>query len=593
MNVGHRSASFLAFGAIALASPVAASAVPAAPGEIKPVEPVSTVAGTGNGTFGGDGGPAAQADLWRPRAVGPAAGGGLVVADTMNNRIRRIGPDGLITTLAGSGVAGFNGDALLPTLADLNGPGGVAATADGGVLIADTENHRVRKSLLGGTLIITVAGTGVQGYGGDGFAASLAQLDRPTAIAPTADGGFLVADTGNHRIRKVSSSGLISTVAGNGTAGYSGDTGQAALAQLDSPMDVKTADDGSFLIADTKNDSIRLVAPDGTVSTLAGNGTNGFSGDQGLATAAQLNEPEGIAVVDPDFYLIADTKNHRLRKVKNGIIKTIAGDGTNDFAGDGGPAGDAHLNSPAGLFRYPGSETLIVADSDNHRVRAMGLFDLAEVVIPAVEIPQNFDLGLAPSTGPLPAAVPPQVGKHMKVSRKRGRVKVMLPGALEYVELGDSASVPVNSLVSARGGTVAVTSARNLSGGTQTARFSGGTFRLAQRRSSRPITDLVMAGGNFRQCRAASAGRSVATTSARRTRRVRRLWGSGKGRFRTRGRHGAATVRGTIWLTEDRCDGTLVRVRRGKVAVRDLRKRRTVMVRAGGSYLARARRGSR
>ena len=248
----------------------------------------------------------------------------------------------------------------------------------------------------------------MQGYGGDGFAASLAQLDHPTAIAPTADGGFLVADTGNHSIRKVSSSGLISTVAGNGTAGYSGDAGQATLAQLDSPMDVKTADDGSFLIADTKNDSIRRVAPDGTISTLAGNGTNGYSGDHGPATAAQLNEPEGIAVVESDFYLIADTKNHRLRKVKRGIIKTTAGDRTAGFAGDGGPSGDAQLNSPAGLFRYPGSETLIVADSDNHRVRAMGLFDLAEVVIPAVETPQVFDLGLAPSTVPLPQRFRPR-----------------------------------------------------------------------------------------------------------------------------------------------------------------------------------------
>jgi NHL repeat len=576
----------LAAAAAMVASPVAATAVtdPDKP----PPPPVSTLVGTGNNSFGGDGGPAAAADLNRPRMVAPAPGGGLLIADTDNDRIRKVEPDGLITTVAGTGNAGYNGDALLPTLADLDEPRGVAGTADGGFLIADTLNHRVRKVLLGGALVVTVAGNGVQGFGGDGLAASLAQLDSPSAVAPTADGGFLIADTGNNRIRKVSPTGLISTVAGDGTAAYGGDGGQATAAQLNEPMDVKPLPEGGFVVADTKNHAIREVAENGTIATIAGNGTNGFSGDKGPGTAAQLHEPEGVAVADTDFYVIADTKNHRLRKLKRGEIKTVAGDGNGAFSGDGGPAEGAQLNSPAGLFRFPGAETVVVADVDNHRIRAMGLVDLAEVVIPEVEVPPVIDLGLdPPGTSGLPTPEPPKVGQHVQVKRKKGRVRVRLPGALEFTTLEDSASVPVNSVVNAAGGTVAITSARDLSGATQTASFTGALFAVAQRRSSRPVTELVLRGGNFRACRAGRARTGVVANAAWSRRRIRRLWGSGKGRFRTRGRHGAATVRGTKWVTSDRCDGTLVVVRRGKVAVRDFRRRKTVMLRAGGRYLAR------
>jgi len=576
----------VAFAAAALGLPVKANALP---DPTKPPEPVSTVAGTGNGAFGGDGGPAAQADLNRPRSVGPAPGGGLLIADTGNNRIRRIDPGELIGTVAGTGSGGFNGDSLLPTLADLDAPSGIAGTSDGGLLIADTRNHRIRKVLFGGALIITVAGNGTQGYSGDGLAASLAQVNSPSSLAPTADGGFLVADSGNNRIRKVSPTGLISTVAGDGSATYGGDGGPASLAQLNGPKDVKMLPDGGFLIADTSNHSIRRVAPDGTMSTVAGNGTNGFSGDDGPPTLAQLNAPEGVAVVDGDFFFIADTKNHRIRKVKNGTIKTSAGDGTNSYGGDGGPAEGAKLNNPVGVYRFPGSESLAVADMDNHRIRAMGILDLAEIVIPGTPA-QAEPAGLEPQSASegssLPKAVAPKAGRHIKVTRGRGKVKVKLPGALEFVELDQSASVPVGSVVSATGGTVGVTSASNLSGGTQSARFSGGAFRLVQRRARRPVTDLVMVGGSVRTCAAAPAHRSIAVAAGTR-RRIRSLWGSGHGRFRTRGRHGAATVRGTKWLTVDRCDGTHVSVRRGLVAVRDFAQRKTIMVPAGRSYLAR------
>jgi hypothetical protein len=156
------------------------------------------------------------------------------------------------------------------------------------------------------------------------------------------------------------------------------------------------------------------------------------------------------------------------------------------------------------------------------------------------------------------------------------------------VELDEAASIPVGSLVDARSGSVTLTSARDASGATQTATFSGGLFELVQRRARRPVTELVLRGGDFRRCRRRVARRSRMAVASARRRPVRRLWGSGKGRFRTRGRHGAATVRGTIWLTEDTCAGTRVTVRRGLVAVRDFPARKTVMVRAGRSHLARA-----
>src|SRR4051795_12398759 len=224
-----------------------------------------------------------------------------------------------IFTVAGSGpncspTTATCGDAGAATAAQLNAPFGVAATPDGGFLIADTSDNRVRRVAPDGT-ITTVAGTGTAGFSGDGGLATAAQLNFPAGVVAEG-GGFLIADANNHRIRRVASDGTITTVAGT-TQGFSGDGGPATAAQLAGPKGVALTADGGFLIADTSNHKVRRVAPDGTIATAAGT-TQGLSGDGGPATAAQLNFPTGVAATADGGFLIADSNNNRVRRVAPG-----------------------------------------------------------------------------------------------------------------------------------------------------------------------------------------------------------------------------------------------------------------------------------
>jgi len=287
---------------------------------------IFTVAGSGTAGFSGDGAAATSAKLDTPHGVAATADGGLLIADTGNNRVRRVSPAGIISTVAGSGTKGFSGDGAAATSASLNFPFGVAATADGGVLIADTNNNRVRRVSPAG-VISTVAGTGgvggasgegFGGFSGDGAAATSAELDFPVGVAATADGGLLIADTSNDRVRRVSPAGVISTVAGSGTAGFSGDGAAATSAELSFPFGVAATADGGVLIADTGNDRVRRVSPAGVISTVAGSGTAGFSGDCAAATSAKLNGPDGVAATADGGLLIADTDNNRVRRVDAG-----------------------------------------------------------------------------------------------------------------------------------------------------------------------------------------------------------------------------------------------------------------------------------
>jgi RTX calcium-binding nonapeptide repeat (4 copies)/NHL repeat len=190
----------------------------------------------------------------------------------------------------------------------------VAVTADGGFLIADTDNELVRRVSPAGT-ITTVAGTSPGGFAGDGGPATAALLNEPTGVAPTTDGGFLIADSNNQRVRRVSPAGTITTVAGNGTAGFSGDGGPAVAAQLFGPSGVAVTADGGFLIADSLNNRVRRVSLAGTITTVAGNGTEGSSGDTGPANAAQLHEPQAVAQTADGGFLIADLRSNRIRFV--------------------------------------------------------------------------------------------------------------------------------------------------------------------------------------------------------------------------------------------------------------------------------------
>jgi glucose/arabinose dehydrogenase len=283
---------------------------------VAPDGTMTVAAGTGEAGGAGDGGPATAAKLNFVHSVSVLPGGGFVLADTRNDSIRRVGADGVITTIAGVGSAGFSGDGGPATTARLWAPHGVVALADGSLLIADTDNNRVRLVTASGT-ISTVAGTGAPGYSGDGGLATAAQLDHPFGIAPLAGGGFLVV-AGN-RVRKVAADGTISTVAGTDNPGYSGDGGPATAAQLSAPHNVAVLPDGGFLIADAGNNRVRLVSASGTISTVAGTGVAGFSGDGGQATAAQLNTPKAVAVLpDGTSFLVGDAVNDRVRLVASG-----------------------------------------------------------------------------------------------------------------------------------------------------------------------------------------------------------------------------------------------------------------------------------
>jgi trimeric autotransporter adhesin len=275
---------------------------------------ITRVAGTGTAGNSGDDGPATDAKLNNPTEVAVTTDGGFLIADSGNNVVRKVSSAGVISRVAGTGTAGNSGDDGPATDAELNFPIGVAVTTDGGFLIADAGNNVVRKVSSAG-VITRVAGTGTAGNSGDDGPATEAELFGPTGVAVTADGGFLIADASNNVVRKVSSAGVITRVAGTGTAGDSGDDGPATDAELNSPTGVAVATDGGFLIADNNNNVVRKVSAAGVITRVAGTGTAGDSGDDGQATSAKLNQPTEVAVTADGGFLIADTGNNVVREV--------------------------------------------------------------------------------------------------------------------------------------------------------------------------------------------------------------------------------------------------------------------------------------
>jgi uncharacterized protein (TIGR03437 family) len=324
---------------------------------------ITTVAGNGGGTLFGDGGPAAAAALLNPIDVVVDPAGNLYIADMGNNCVRKVS-GGILTTVAGNGIAGYSGDGGLATSAALNGPVGLALDAAGNLYIADQNNSRIRE-VSGGT-ITTVAGNGINAFSGDGGPPTSASLSFPYGVAFDTAGNLYISDSGNNRIRRVSG-GIITTVAGNGSAGFSGDGGPAISASLDGPEDVAVDAAGRLYIADTYNNRIRQVSG-GTITTVAGNGEEGYSGDQGPATSASLDEPAGVAVDAAGNLLIAGGINNCIRRVSGGTISTVAGNGFAGFYGDGGPAINGELNNPTGVAA-DSAGNLYIADTFNYRVR--------------------------------------------------------------------------------------------------------------------------------------------------------------------------------------------------------------------------------
>ncbi len=333
---------------------------------------VRTVAGNGASGYSGDGGPATAAGLPYPTGVAVDANGNLYIADGSNNRVRKVSPNGIITTVAGNGNQGFSGDGGPATAASLHGPHSVAVDTNGNLFIADTSNHRVRKVNPDG-IIITVAGIGFTtiGVSGDGGPATAAGLYAPFGVAVDAQGNLYIANYNHHRVRKVSPNGIITTVAGNGNQGFSGDGGPATAASLNNPHGVAVDANGNLYIADGSNNRVRKVSPNGIITTVAGNGNQGFSGDGGPATAAGLYGPVDVAVDTNGNLFIADSSNHRIRRVTpNGMIATIAGSGVSGFSGDGDPATVARLHGPHSVA-VDASGNLYVADEANHRIRSL------------------------------------------------------------------------------------------------------------------------------------------------------------------------------------------------------------------------------
>jgi uncharacterized protein (TIGR03437 family) len=337
---------------------------------------VSTFAGNGVFSYSGDGGSATSAQLNTPMgvAVGTATvsnpfptAPNLYIADTANNVVRSVA-NGVIANFAGTGTAGSSGDGNAAAGAQLNDPQGLAVDSAGNLYIADTQNHRVRKVANGN--ISTVAGNGTAGFGGDGAAATSAQLNLPFGVAVDAAGNLYIAEFGNNRVRKVATNGNIGTIAGNGVSGYSGDKGQATSAQLNGPQGVAVDSAGNVFIADSANNRVRMVAPNGVITTVAGTGAAGVSGDGGPAVNALVGNPVALATDGVGNVYIADG-SARVRKLfLSGIITTIAGTGTRGYSGDGGSASNATLNGPSAVA-VNATGSVWVADTLNNAVRLL------------------------------------------------------------------------------------------------------------------------------------------------------------------------------------------------------------------------------
>jgi len=308
---------------------------------------INTVVGDGTLGFSGDGGAATSAELNRPTGVAVDGSGNIYIADSLNNRIRTAKSGSSVNTFAGNGGFSYSGDGGAATGAQMNSPHGVAVDNAGNYYIADSGNNVVRKVSATGT-ITTFAGNGTAGFGGDGGAPASAQLNGPQGVAVDSGGNVYISDTGNSRVREVSGN-TITTIAGSGTAGYAGDGSAATSAELYAPVGLALDAKGNLYIADTDNSAVRKVT-NGTISTVVGNGLQGYSGDGGPASMAQLNSPEGVAVDAAGNLYITDTLNYAIRMVSpTGNIATIAGNGAAGYSGDGGPASQAQLSYPTGI----------------------------------------------------------------------------------------------------------------------------------------------------------------------------------------------------------------------------------------------------
>ena len=342
---------------------------------------ISTIAGTGTAGFTGDTHAATSAEINTPYGVAADAAGNIYFTDYNNNRIRRIdGTTGIITTIAGTGSTYFSGDGGPATAANIQTPRGITLDLYGNVIFSDYGNNRIRKINMTTGIITTLTG-GATGFSGDGGPATAASTNYPWAVATDEAGNVYFSDYLNCRIRKINSAGIISTIAGTGICFYSGDGGPATAAKVQYPTGLAVDGGGNIYIADNGNNRVRKINSSGIISTLAGSPTYGFTGDGGPSTAARLRLPTGLALDDAGNLYITDADNNRIRKINtSGIITTIAGNGTGAgsgsgaYSGDGGPATAAELNEPSGIAVITGLGKVIFSDNMNNRVRVIDYF---------------------------------------------------------------------------------------------------------------------------------------------------------------------------------------------------------------------------
>ena len=403
---------------------------------------LTTLAGNGIPSYSGDGGAATAAQLNSPTGVAVGPSGVIYIADTLNQRVRAVAPGGILSTLAGNGVPGFNGDIQLPRTAQLNRPLGVAADALGNWFVADTVNSRVRQAQPGGNLF-TIAGNGNASYFGDGSVATKGSVNQPEGVAVDSLGNVYIADTLDQAVRKVTPNGVITTLAGNGSPGYSGDGGPANQARLNQPRGVAVDAGGNVYVADTGNAQVRRIDTQGTITTVD--------------TSGALVDPRGVAVDRAGNLYIADTGNRLVRRVSPGaLVTTIAGSGTCCYSGDGDLALNARLNQPWGIA-VDANGNVYFADPLNNAVRMLAPVSAALAVSAVTNAASNLAGPVAPGelvvlygnglggvrkvlfngvAGPVLYATPGQVGAVAPYAVAGGSQQVV-------VESAGTASAPV------------------------------------------------------------------------------------------------------------------------------------------------------
>lgn len=442
----------------------------------------------------------------------------------------------------------------------------IASAPDGTVYVADTGNQRVQQFAADGTFIAAIGGLG----SGSG------QFNSPNGVAVGPDGSVYVTDSGNHRVQRFNGGTVTEWgTLGSGPGQFGGITG------------IATASDGSVFVGDVDNRRVEKFLSDGTYANI-----DIVSGAGGFGTIS------GVAVGPDGSVYVVDQANNRVERfdINGTFLGTWGSQGT----------GPGQFSAPRGVAASAAG--VYVVDSSNSRIQKftadgafVDSFNAATAGDPALSGP--IGIAISPTTGLIyvsqPARVssysesgganlpPPSTGETANAQPVNGTVRVKQPGSSQFTLLTAGTQIPIGSIVDVTTGTVDLTTTAG-DKTTQTARFYAGVFKLTQKKAAKPVTELQLFGGNFKSCPKPSGKRS-ASGSASKKRVVRQLWGSGKGRFRTKGKYAAASIRGTQWLTQDRCDGTLTRVTEGSVTVRDLVRSIDKVVSAGKSYLARAR----